>query len=1309
MIPFLCLSKSFHLIFLYSLLAGLHCPVVADPPYLSCPRKTYPVNSTFHGNLIKLFSCLFSNASLSGSYDAIVGNDPDRVYGLFLCLGFVSQDKCKACVYIAIQDIERYCPNSKEASVWEEYCQLSYSNQNFFGYVDDTRNLQELNAENITDPVKYSHAVRKLLGELSEQVGSNSTRMYAIGDDNYTKSYKLYGLVQCTKDLTKNDCDRCLQIATRDILSCCNFSRGARLMGKSCYLRYELYAFYQGATESETSLTPSVPTSNDEEKKKLILITVSACVSIILLGFCIYGLVARKGTRKVHAEGDKVVVQDVSLIQTGAQREKMEAQDFPLISLATIHSATSNFSNLNMLGRGGFGPVYKGELLDGRMVAVKRLSSNSEQGSVEFMNEVSLILKLQHKNLVRLLGCCAEREEMILVYEYMTNGSLARVLFDSRRRALLDWSRRYNIICGIARGVLYLHENSLLKIIHRDLKTSNVLLDQDMNPKISDFGMAKIFQGNNSEANTTTIVGTYGYMAPEYAMEGVYSIKSDVFSFGVLLLEIITGRRNAGFHGSKPASSFITYVWQLWTEGEGLQLMDPFLLESCCTSELLRCIQIGLLCVQQDAKQRPTMSSVFVMLKSETLDLPRPQQPGFSIGRLTIQPEQSPLMADNISINGLTVSSILPQSITFRFILLYCLLAVLHGPCGADPPYPYCSNVTTSSSLFQYNLNNLFSYLSSNASLSIFKNSTIGNETDTVYGLFLCLGFVSLDICRKCVDTAIQDIIKLCPNNEEATVWEEYCQLRYSNKSFFGYTDDAGNLPLWNRKNISDPNQFSQVVRELLNSLLRRASFDPSTGLYATGKANLTIDEKVYGLVQCTRDLSGNDCLKCLRDATNEILSCCYFYRGARLLSKSCYLRYELYAFYEGAIEALRPPPPSTGDQKRKISTKILSIIIVSICVAVAFLGSFVYCLVAKGRKESTVPETSVPQNNTVFSNYVVPGAEEMEPRQIPFFRLPTIYATTDKFSDSKKLGQGGFGPVFKGTLPDGREVAIKRLSISSEQGSDEFMNEAMLIMRLQHKNLVRLLGCCIEGGEKILVYEYMPNSSLDVVLFDPSTRAQLHWRSRFNIIVGIARGILYLHEDSRLKIIHRDLKPSNVLLDQEMNPKISDFGIARIFCGSNGEKNTARIVGTYGYMAPEFAMHGVYSTKSDVFSFGVILLETVTGRRNAGFHGSKLAPSLLDYAWQLWSEGRGLELLDPFLLETYCSSEFLRCINVGLLCVQEDPMDRPNMSNVVVMMRSESLPLPQPQKPAFSVSQVTPLMTQLSINWLTVSDDTPR
>lgn len=210
---------------------------------------------------------------------------------------------------------------------------------------------------------------------------------------------------------------------------------------------------------------------------------------------------------------------------------------------STIEAATNYFSMENKIGVGGFGDVYKGVLGNGQEIAVKRLSRRSSQGAQEFKNEVVLVAKLQHRNLVRLLGFCLEREEKILIYEFVSNKSLDYFLFDMKKQTTLDWSVRDKIIKGIVRGLIYLHEDSRPRIIHRDLKASNILLDKDMNPKISDFGMARIFGVDQIEGSTNIIVGTYGYMSPEYAMHGQFSVKSDVFSFGVLLLEIISGKK----------------------------------------------------------------------------------------------------------------------------------------------------------------------------------------------------------------------------------------------------------------------------------------------------------------------------------------------------------------------------------------------------------------------------------------------------------------------------------------------------------------------------------------------------------------------------------------------------------------------------------------------------------------------------------------------------------------------------------------------------------------------------------------------
>ncbi|XP_027353878.1 G-type lectin S-receptor-like serine/threonine-protein kinase SD1-1 [Abrus precatorius] len=305
------------------------------------------------------------------------------------------------------------------------------------------------------------------------------------------------------------------------------------------------------------------------------------------------------------------------------------------------------------------------------------------------------------------------------------------------------------------------------------------------------------------------------------------------------------------------------------------------------------------------------------------------------------------------------------------------------------------------------------------------------------------------------------------------------------------------------------------------------------------------------------------------------------------------------------------------------------------------------------------------------------------EDMDLPTFDLSIIANATNNFSSINKVGEGGFGPVYKGTLIDGQEVAIKRHSKSSDQGLEEFKNEVALIAKLQHRNLVNLLGCCIQGEEKLLIYEYMPNNSLDYFIFDEHRSKLLDWIQRFHIISGVARGLLYLHQDSRLKIIHRDLKTSNILLDAYMNPKISDFGLARTFWGDQVEANTKKVVGTYGYIPPEYAVHGHYSVKSDVFSFGVIVLEIVSGKRNRGFSDPEQYLNLLGHAWRLWNQDRPLELIDKHLAESGKSFEVIRCIHVGLLCVQEKPEDRPDISSIVLMLNGEKT-LPQPKAPGF-------------------------
>ncbi|GKV37359.1 hypothetical protein SLEP1_g45401 [Rubroshorea leprosula] len=463
--------------------------------------------------------------------------------------------------------------------------------------------------------------------------------------------------------------------------------------------------------------------------------------------------------------------------------------------------------------------------------------------------------------------------------------------------------------------------------------------------------------------------------------------------------------------------------------------------------------------------------------------------------------------------------------------------------------------------------------------------------------------------------------------------------------------------------NASDVDGFNRALRPLLTNLSSRAAAGGPLFKYAADNTTSpSFPSAIYALEQCTPDISQTDCSSCLALAMGKIDFVCYGKIGCSVLQPSCNLRYETRPFF-AAVEDIPSPPKGNRSNKTRIIivASVVSILSLVLCIWIRL----------KLRKPREIVETA--------------ERDEMIKAESLQYDLATIRAATNNFCDKNKLGQGGFGAVYKGKLPEGQEVAVKRLSSASGQGDLEFKNEVLLVAKLQHRNLVRLLGFCSEGDERLLIYEFVPNKSLNHFIFDPIKRAQLDWEIRYKIIEGVARGLLYLHQDSRLRIIHRDLKASNVLLDKDMNPKIADFGMARLVVRDETHGDTKRIVGTYGYMAPEYAMRGQFSIKSDAFSFGVLLLEIVSGQKNSCFQNEENIEDLLSYAWKSWKEGTGLNLLDP-TLRNGSTAEMMRCIHIGLLCVQENVAHRPTMASVVLMLSSNSFSLRVPSQPAFFV-----------------------
>ncbi|XP_025012983.1 cysteine-rich receptor-like protein kinase 44 isoform X2 [Ricinus communis] len=585
----------------------------------------------------------------------------------------------------------------------------------------------------------------------------------------------------------------------------------------------------------------------------------------------------------------------------------------------------------------------------------------------------------------------------------------------------------------------------------------------------------------------------------------------------------------------------------------------------------------------------------------------------------------------------------------------------------------------TNNGTYAKNRGLLLSSLTSNVTANGgFYTTSVGQDSDKVYGLVMCRPDSTEEACSDCVSSGIQDIVTTCPNQKEAILWGggKYppCIIRYADRPISGKMELDPSQSGYNTANLtSDIEEFNQIWSNLMEQVGTKASTGSSKIKAATGKANLTLFQNIYVLMQCTPDLSQSSCNYCLQQAVANYRSCCFGKVGGYTIKPSCWFRWDLYIFYTPIADSPQPSPHYLPSPL-PLPSPTSPIVRVSFLVLVLSI----YSLLTRN-KPRKLTESVCERTDDISTT-----AESLQ------FDIGTIRVATNNFSDDNKIGEGGFGTVYKGRLPDGVTIAVKRWSRYSKQGEVEFKNEVLLMAMLQHKNLVRLLGFCLEEKEKLLIYEFVPNSSLHYYVFDSNRRLLLDWKMRYNIIEGIARGILYIHEDSPTRIIHRDLKASNILLDEQMNPKISDFGTAKLFEADHSQIATRRIVGTYGYMPPEYVKHGKVSVKTDVFSFGVLLLEIISGQKANCFRDGRLEENLLTCAWRSWNEGAPLNLIDKVALCVGSRKEMIRCIHIGLLCVQEDVAKRPTMASVVLMLSDRSITLPRPSRPAFLMMQET-------------------
>uniref|UniRef100_A0A0E0FHS0 Protein kinase domain-containing protein n=1 Tax=Oryza nivara TaxID=4536 RepID=A0A0E0FHS0_ORYNI len=602
-------------------------------------------------------------------------------------------------------------------------------------------------------------------------------------------------------------------------------------------------------------------------------------------------------------------------------------------------------------------------------------------------------------------------------------------------------------------------------------------------------------------------------------------------------------------------------------------------------------------------------------------------------------------------------------------------------------------------STYEANLRALASLLLAEARATAFASDSFGAAPDAVYGIALCRGDYAGDACAGGLRKAFRDAIDhgvFCAGFRDVTVYYDEHMFRFSGEDFRASLTNAPAWVTWNMNGVAGAAAFGDRVMELINTTAEFAAWNSSKRGYATGEAGFgeldvgatrlglveqqcrsSPDLVIFALVQCTPDLSPAGCLSCLAGIASQMprwfAGAADYRLGGRILGVRCNLRYEVDRFFLESNETIKIHMPK---QKGGMSKTDIALITIS-GVVTPVLPLILIGFIVKKIRDCKLRRELGDWEKTV--------TEEIDER-FSLYPFSMIRDATENFSAENRLGHGSFGQVYRGILQNGLQIAAKRLDQTTWQGLEEFLNEIRIIIRLQHANLVRLLGCCVNRKEQILVYEYMPNRSLDYVLSDRERGASLSWFMRRHIINGIAQGLDYLHNHAPegLIIIHRDMKLSNILLDSENNPKISDFGIARKFCLNGTEPYVTHPVGTPGYMAPEY-IHGDLTPKYDVFSFDVLVLEIISGRRVRSpiFNQHGRSIHLLTYAWNIWSNRRYNELLDPYLRVEF-QEELTRQIQIALLCVQKNPGDRPDMHEVTMWLSNNGLGLSEPQEPAY-------------------------
>ncbi|KAL4575573.1 hypothetical protein LXL04_022421 [Taraxacum kok-saghyz] len=1117
------------------------------------------------------------------------------------------------------------------------------------------------------------------------------------------------------------------------------------------------------------------------------------------------------------------------MLQQRMSRDKGSQDQAKVFTIEELKKATNNYDESRIIGKGGYGTVYKGILSDNRAVAIKKskLVDQNQTQIEQFINEVIILSQINHRNVVKLIGCCLETEVPSLVYEFIPNGTVSDHLHNKSKSSAITWDIRLRIAHGTAEALSYLHSAASIPIIHRDVKPANILLDESYVAKVADFGASRLIPTDQVEV-ATMVQGTLGYLDPEYLQTQQLTDKSDVYSFGVVLVELLTGKNVLNFERPEGERNQANHFLSSLKEGRVFQVLDEQLQQSEDHHEIITVSRLAERCLHVKGDERPTMKEVAMELEGILASkiqkhpwvqhsLNEDEEQSFleeptivyefsnevnagsstfdSMSKQTILPiasgsryqlkrwiKQSLNAIELNNTSGTLLTGIfhlwhrydhLPQSphkitntqkatMRLQILVVAVAMAALGAASAQDESYcsKPCGNVTV-----EYP----FGYMGCNYTSSFLvtcNQSTSGEPT-----LFFGQPTSNLVISNMTTDKGELEIMMFvasaCYNSSGLSTGRTHATFRLgnvgrdiwvSNKNKFvaiGYDTDAyfrgirgeridvigcdsgcGKKSLFtngscdgvgccevavpdgisafnitvrsrnNHNNITDFNPCSYAFFH------RGGNFNFSTNYlggfpnekmpmlleWAIGNLSCETARKEANTFQCK---GKSDCDQSYTGPGYRCL-CLEGFKGNPYVADGCQnineCRNNMHDCLHGCEDTTgdytcKCPNGYSGDGRRRgtgcrANQSMVIKIAVGSSAAAIFLIVFVNWMYfgLKKRKHMMLREKFFQQNGGIMLQQRM-SRDKGSQDQAKVFTIEELKKATNNYDESRIIGKGGYGTVYKGVLSDNRAVAIKKSKIADQNETqiEQFINEVIILSQINHRNVVKLIGCCLESEVPSLVYEFIPNGTVSDHLHNKSKSSAITWDIRLRIAHGTAEALSYLHSAASIPIIHRDVKPTNILLDESYVAKVADFGASRLIPTDQIEVATM-VQGTLGYLDPEYLQTQQLTDKhwrifigagggcgppknnfSDVYSFGVVLVELLTGKNVLNFERLEGERNQANHFLSSLKEGRVFQVIDEQLQQSEDHHEIITVSRLAERCLHVKGDERPTMKEVAM------------------------------------------